>query len=57
MSAGKIVGGLALIPFSWFFLICWKVLGALGFEKLASKCWIIGLRITTKATKLLGDAA
>jgi hypothetical protein len=55
MTIGKLILGLALIPFAWFFLICWKVFGALGFDRPASKCWIIGLRITTRGSKLLGE--
>lgn len=55
MTIRRLIAGLALIPVAWLFLACWKVFAALGCDKIASKCWIVGLRITTIGSNLLKE--
>ena len=55
MTLTRLLAGISLIPFAWFFLISWKVLGALGFSRASSWFWITALRITTIGSNLLKE--
>lgn len=55
MTFPRLIAGLSLIPVAWLFLACWKALAALGCDKIASKCWVIGLRITTIGLNFLKE--